>query len=72
MSLRVTVLDEQTGDSETMTIDEGDYVLVCAAPCYEDSVQTYANGQTHVITVKGRKPRSMVADVLARVDRLDG
>lgn len=53
--IKVTVTDPETGDSETAEIID-DYVITCAGSAYVDSVQTYANG-THVITVKGRRPR---------------
>lgn len=51
MSIQVTVLDTESGDTETVTI-ENDYVIVAAGTC-EYSVQAYGNG-THVLTVKGR------------------
>ncbi len=54
MSLHVTVVDEQTGDTEEITVAEADYLLVCAEPCYLAHTSAYANG-THVLTVKGRK-----------------
>jgi hypothetical protein len=54
VSIRVTVVDEQTGDSETTTVPDGDYLLITTEPCYQHYVAAYANG-THVITVKGRK-----------------
>jgi hypothetical protein len=50
----VTVVDVETGDSETREVPEGDYLLICHRPCYEHGVQAYANG-THVLTIKGRK-----------------
>jgi hypothetical protein len=55
MSLRVTVLDEQTGETATRTIADGDYVLVTAAPCYLDGIQSYSNG-TRTLTVKDHRP----------------
>jgi hypothetical protein len=53
VSLRVTVVDEQTGESDSQVVADGDYVIVTAEPCYVDGVQAYRNG-THVLTVKGR------------------
>jgi hypothetical protein len=50
----VTVVDVETGDSQTREVTEGDYLLICHKPCYEHHVQAYANG-THVLTIKGRK-----------------
>jgi hypothetical protein len=51
--VQVTVLDTETGDTETQVISD-DYVITCAGSAHVDSVQAYANG-THVLTVKGRK-----------------
>lgn len=56
MSLTVTVLDSQSGETETATVADGDYILICVAPCYLDHTQASANG-THVLTVKGRTAR---------------
>jgi hypothetical protein len=53
--IKVTVTDLGTGDSESAVITD-DYVLTCAGSCYMANVTAYANG-THVITVKGVKPR---------------
>lgn len=54
MSVRVTVVDEQTGDTETMVIPDGDYLLTVVDPCYLAHTQVHANG-THVLTIKGRR-----------------
>ncbi len=56
MSLKVTVVDEQTGDTDSCTVADGDYVLICAEPCYLDRTTAHANG-THVATIKGRTVR---------------
>ena len=56
MSIRVTVTDEQTGDTETVTVADGDYLLTCVEPCWLDSTQVYATSGTHTLTIKGRKP----------------
>lgn len=53
MSLRVTVRDNETGDEEVANVDDGDYFIVTANPCYVRRVQAYTNG-THVLTVRGR------------------
>jgi hypothetical protein len=53
MSLRVTVLDEQTGDEEVVQVPDGEYFILCTAPCHVAHVNAHANG-THVLTVKGR------------------
>lgn len=52
-ALRITVEDLETGASSTRDIPAGDYILVTAAPCFLDGIQTYSN-RTHVLTVKGR------------------
>jgi len=49
----VTVVDEQTGQEETMTVADSDYLLTTTEPCYLAHVQAHANG-THVLTIKGR------------------
>ncbi|MDQ2727543.1 MAG: hypothetical protein M3Y91_06705 [Actinomycetota bacterium] len=54
MSVRVTVEDLETGQSDSAVVKDGDYVLVVADPCHLDGVQTYKSGATHVLTVKGR------------------
>lgn len=56
MTLRVTVVDVETGEADEKLVAAGDYVLVCAEPCYMDSARTYRGGRTHVLTVKGRRP----------------
>jgi hypothetical protein len=53
MSLRVTVVNEQTGDTETKHVPDGDYLLIVTEPAYA-SFQVYPTKGTHVITVKGR------------------
>ncbi len=56
VSLRVTVEDIETGDTDQVTVKDGDYILIVAEPCRVDGIQVYKQGQTHVITVKDRKP----------------
>lgn len=53
--LQVTVFDPETGESSTGTVEPGNYLIICAAPCYVDTSQSHANGTT-VLTVKGRNP----------------
>lgn len=53
MSLKVTVVDEQTGETETAQVPDGDYLIICVQPCWLHHVQAHNNG-THVLTVKGR------------------
>lgn len=50
MSIRVTVEDTESGEVETVTVD--DYLIVTAAPCYLAARQASPNG-THTLTVKG-------------------
>jgi len=52
MSIEVTVRDTQTGETETMTI-ENDYVIVTAGSCYVATTQVYGTGTTS-LTIKGR------------------
>jgi hypothetical protein len=33
MSLKITVVDEQTGETETRRVAEGDYAVITAHPC---------------------------------------
>lgn len=53
VSVRVTVEDIETGDTDSAVVGDGDYLVVCTQPAHY-TVQAHANG-THVITVKGRK-----------------
>lgn len=63
MALKVTVEDIETGEKGERIVQDGDYILVTAEPCYLDGVQTYA--KTHVLTVKGfkRDARAVVGPV---------
>lgn len=54
MSLTVTVVDNETGDTDSAQVADGDYVLICAAPCHLAHTQSYPTKGTHVLTVKGR------------------
>ena len=55
MSVRVTVVDEQTGEAETVVVPDGEYLLTVTEPAYLAHTQAHANG-THVLTIKGRTP----------------
>lgn len=57
MTLRVTVTDIETGETDTAEVVEGDYLLICHHPCYEASIQTYPTKGTHVLTIKGHRPK---------------
>lgn len=63
MTLRVTVLDVDTGDTDTQDVAEGDYLLITHEPCHESNVQVYSHGRTHVITVTDRIPRAATPGV---------
>jgi hypothetical protein len=54
VTLRVTVVDVDTGDTSTQDVAEGDYLLITHEPCHETGVQIYSAGRTHVITVTDR------------------
>ena len=54
MSITVTVTDDQTGETETTSVRDGDYVLICTEPCHVASQQAYPAKGTHVLTIKGR------------------
>ena len=54
MSLRITVVDEQTGDTETRTVADGDYALICAEPCYLHYINSFPRTGTVQLTVKQR------------------
>lgn len=60
MSVRVTCVDEQTGETEEGRVEDGDYVIIVAAPAYVAYTQTFLNG-THILTVKGRSTRPAIA-----------
>lgn len=59
MSLRVVVTDTETGHEQAAELPPGEYVLICADPCYRAHVTAHANG-THVITVKGHRSAGKV------------
>jgi hypothetical protein len=54
MTLTVTVVDNETGDTKTAQVPDGDYLILATDPA-KVHVQAYASG-THVLTVTGRKP----------------
>ena len=59
MSLTVTVLDEQTGETETQRIADGNYLVITTAPCYVDGYQAYPTRGTVVVTIKDHHPRPL-------------
>jgi hypothetical protein len=54
VTLRVTVTDVDTGEADEREVVDGDYVVICAQPCWLDGVQAYPTKGTHVLTIKGR------------------
>lgn len=54
MTVRVTCVDEETGEEDTKVIQNGDYMLITVDPCFEAHIAVYPSTGTHVITVKGR------------------
>ena len=55
---RVTVQDLDIGDTQSMVVSEGDFMLIPFAPCYLHHTQKSANG-TVVLTVKDHQPRKV-------------
>lgn len=55
---RVTVEDLDCGESQSMIVSEGDYMLIPFAPCHLEYTQRSANG-TVQITLRGHSPRRM-------------
>ena len=53
MSLTVTVVDNETGETATEQVPDGDYMLITAPPCYLAHSHSYLSG-THQLTIKGR------------------
>lgn len=59
MSLRVTVVDEQTGDTETARVADGDFLLIVVRPCRVDGYQSYPAKGTVVATIKDHRPQPL-------------
>jgi len=55
MSIRVTVTDTETGDTEAREIDN-DVIVITAGTCYVDGIANYPTTGTQVYTIKGRRP----------------
>lgn len=56
MSIRVTVLDTESGETNTEEV-ENDYVLVTAGTCHLEHTNVYPTKGTVVLTIKGIKGR---------------
>lgn len=69
MTLRITVEDLETGDSDTRDLRDGDYCLVVAQPCYLSNTTHYANG-TAMLTIKGRSVGLASGDGVAKRQEL--
>jgi hypothetical protein len=57
MSLTVTVRDNETGETDSAQVPDGDFLLICTEPCRLDSTQNYPTKGTVVLTIKGRATR---------------
>lgn len=56
--LKVTVTDAETGEHlGELLVAPGDYALLCHAPCYLATTQTYPARGTHVLTIKNHAPQ---------------
>ena len=55
MSIRVTVTDTETGESQSREI-ENDVIVITAGTCWVDHIADYPTKGTQVYTIKGRKP----------------
>jgi hypothetical protein len=53
MSVTIAIRDNETGETETTLVADGDYIVITTAPAYVGHINMYGNG-THVVTVKGR------------------
>lgn len=62
---RVTVEDIETGETETMVVHSGDYLLIPFAPCYLSGTQKYLTTGTVQLTVKDWRPQGSARKVLA-------
>lgn len=56
MTLRVTVTDVETSDTETQLIPDHEVLVITTGDCHIAHVADY--GSTQVYTIKGRHPSS--------------
>ena len=54
---KVTVEDLDTGDSRSMIVGAGDYMLIPFAPCYLANAQRYPKSGTTMLTLKDHRPQ---------------
>lgn len=52
---RVTCEGLETGETQTVDVGAGDFLLIPFAPCYLHHTQSYGNG-TVVLTLKNHQP----------------
>lgn len=55
MAFRVTCTDTETGDTQTVELCEGDYILIPTGYCYLYRTEKFSNG-TVVLTIKDHRP----------------
>jgi hypothetical protein len=58
MSVRVTAVDTETGETSEITVECGNYVIVAVDPCRLVDEQHHLSG-TSVLTLRGRDPQYM-------------
>lgn len=54
--VEVTCRDLETGESDTMIVAAGDYVLIVVEPCRLHHTNVWHNGATHQLTIRDRIP----------------
>ena len=59
---RITCEDLATGQSSTVTIAEGDFMLIPTGACYLASTQRYEKSGTTVLTLKDHRPLRSTPD----------
>lgn len=57
MTLTVTVVDDQTGETETGFVGDDDYMLICHGGTDVANLAVYPTTGTHVLTIKGVNPK---------------
>lgn len=55
--LQVTVLDPETGQSETRMVPDNDVLVITTGTCEITNVQDYPTKGTQIYTIKGRGGR---------------
>lgn len=57
--IRVTATDLETGATDTAVISPGDYVLVCAEPCFVRQIETDPEEERRTIYLAGYEPTAI-------------